>query len=128
MSNKVCPCVGELLATMVAIEALEHNAQQSKLWMELGETLQRENKPLFEELSLSYPLDYPILEPLAEWGLGSWLSKVEDDCHINTDDIRKLLSDASKEMKERKPRNAYFRYVDAKMKLLDRATEVCKED
>jgi len=44
--NKVCPCITELLVAMVGLEALEHNAVQSDMWLEVGRELQRENPKL----------------------------------------------------------------------------------
>ena len=126
MAN-ICPCIGELLATMTAMEALEHNASQSRYWMELGEELKKRAPVLYEDLRLEYSgLDSPIKEPLAEWASDAWLLKVEEKCHIKTDDLRKLLTDGLKEMNEGRPQQAYFHYVDAKVKLLDRAMASCE--
>lgn len=123
----ICPCIGEVLATMVAIEALEHNATQSKLWMELGNELKKKRPDLYEELRLEYSyLDSPIREHLAEWAPDAWLLKIEEKCNIKTDDLRKALSDGLKEMEKGRPQQAYFRYVDIKSKLLAKAMEVCK--
>jgi hypothetical protein len=130
MAKDLCPCVGELLASMVAIEAMEHNAVQSNLWRRLGDLLRERSPKLFEEfpyLADEFPLVNAIDEPLAEFGLAAWLSKIQEKCGMATEDLMVKNGAARKLMRANRPWDALRLYTDIKSKLLDRATEFCKE-
>jgi len=124
--NNVCPCIGEMLATMVAFEAMEHNAVQSKMWLELGKELKRNAPELYEELSFQFPLEYTITEPLTKLGAGSWLAKIEEKCGIDMKDAKDSFFKGYDDMEKYNPQAASHHFTDAKMKLLDKATGYCE--
>jgi len=126
MNRNICPCIGETLATIVAIEALEHNAVQSERWTDFGKTLKVYDEQLFDRLKMEYPeLELPITEPLAEIGASAWLIKMKEKCGIETEDIKQRLHTARDKMKAGDPSFARHLYVDAKTALLDKAIDFC---
>jgi hypothetical protein len=130
VAKDICPCIGELVASAVAAEALEHNAVQSQMWMRLGSIIKESAPRLYEQLQVGgdFPLDYAIRETLAIWGLASWLSQIEQKCEIPTADLMKKNMEAGDLMRENKPWKAGPIYTNIKVTLLDRATEFCKEE
>lgn len=117
VSMSVCPCIEELLASIVAAEALEHNY-----------TWQAEGK---------IPQDYD--EFLANIGLAAWLGKIEEKCKLDTSGINKIRIDAldTKDKAQAAKRGSIdmrdeFRHAkalmtDVKMQLFELGIKLCKE-
>lgn len=113
----VCPCIEELLASIVAAEALEHNYA----WQAEG----------------NIPQDYE--EIMASIGLAAWLGKIEEKCKVDTSGINKLRLDAldTQEKAQYAEPNSLdmrddFRHAkklmtDVKMQLFEAAIKLCKE-
>lgn len=95
----------------------------------IGENVKRLiSEEAYEDLLFEHNwLEYPLIEPIAGLAFAISMRDIREKCNVATEETRKLFIEAVEANGKKQFGAAQQKFIEVKSKILDLATELCKE-
>lgn len=126
---RICNCIEPLLVSLASAEAMEHNTVVGKEAASIGQDVKRLiSEEQYDELLFEHNwLEYPLIEPIATLAFHISMRDVEEKCSIPTSEVRGEFKEATVANDKKQFGAAQQKFIEVKGKILNLATELCKE-